>query len=260
MLNIPIIIISVWSFFSCITPSKNEEPPPVRNLHEQVSDTLVWDKPRFSERKKEREQMVIRDIQNYPYGPVTDSRVLDAMKAVPRHKFVPDQYQDYAYVNFPLPIGYGQTISQPLIVAYMTELLNITPGDKILEIGTGSGYQAAVLSELTPYVFTVEIIEKLGLEAIERFRKLGYNTIRVKIGDGYEGWDEYAPYDGIIVTCAPEEIPAPLIRQLKPSGKIVIPIGKANQIQMLMVVEKNKNGNLKKYAQYPVRFVPMIRK
>jgi len=142
----------------------------------------------------------------------------------------------------------------------MTELLEIKAGDKILEIGTGSGYQAAVLSELTPYVFSIEIIEKLGEQAIERFKELGYHTIRVKIGDGYEGWEEYAPFDGIIVTCAPEEIPPPLIRQLKPGGKIVIPLGAEDRVQNLIVVTKDENGNLKKQSQYPVRFVPMTGK
>ena len=142
----------------------------------------------------------------------------------------------------------------------MTELLRVKTGAKILEIGTGSGYQAAVLSELTPFVYSVEIIEKLGLNAIELFDELGYNTIKVKIGDGYEGWAEHAPYDGIIVTCAPENIPEPLTEQLKPGGRIVIPLGRKNQIQNLVVIEKDKKGNLKQKVQYPVRFVPMTGK
>lgn len=204
--------------------------------------------------------MVVNDIQHSYYNPVRDVRVLEAMKAVPRHFFVPREYQSSAYGNYPLAIGMGQTISQPIVVAHMTELLEIEAGDKILEIGTGSGYQAAVLSELTPFVFSIEIIEKLGEQAIERFKKLGYHTIQVKIGDGFEGWEAHAPFDGIIVTCAPEEIPPPLIRQLKPGGKIVIPLGAEDRVQNLVVVTKDENGNLKKKSQYPVRFVPMTGK
>jgi len=227
---------------------------------DSVTDTLKWDRPRFSERRAERERMVDRDIQHSYYNPVKDIRVLDAMKAVPRHLFVPREYQSSAYGNYPLAIGMGQTISQPIIVAHMTELLEIKAGDKILEIGTGSGYQAAVLSELTPFVFSIEIVEKLGELAIERFKELGYHTIRVKIGDGYEGWEEHSPFDGIIVTCAPEEIPPPLIRQLKPGGRIVIPLGAEDRVQNLIVVTKDEHGNLKKKSQYPVRFVPMTGK
>jgi len=260
MIKILIIIIAFWSF-SCYSSDKHEKAASTYSFEQElVSDTLKWDRPRFSERKNERVQMVLKDIQKSRYDPVTDRKVLDAMKAVPRHKFVPSFYQDRAYGNYPLPIGAGQTISQPLIVAHMTELLEIKPGDRILEIGTGSGYQAAVLSELTPYIFSIEIVRELGFNAIELFRQLGYNTIKVKIGDGYEGWDEHAPYDGIIVTCAPEEIPAPLIRQLKPGGRIVIPIGKVDRVQVLVVVEKDKKGNLKQNVQYPVRFVPMTGK
>lgn len=229
-------------------------------LLEQDRDSLKYNKPRFSERSDERNDMVENYIQHSVYNPVSDIRILDAMKAVPRHKFVPSDFQQYAYANTPLLIGQGQTISQPIIVAHMTELLKIKSGDKILEIGTGSGYQAAVLSELTPFVYSVEIIEKLGVQAIELFENLGYNTIKVKIGDGYEGWAKYAPYDGIIVTCAPENIPEPLIDQLKPGGRIVIPLGKKNQIQDLVVIKKDKKGQIKQVSQYPVRFVPMTGK
>ncbi|NOY37879.1 MAG: protein-L-isoaspartate(D-aspartate) O-methyltransferase [Chlorobi bacterium] len=204
--------------------------------------------------------MVRNEIRNAPFSPIKNAEVLKAMEAVPRHLFVPEPYREMAYENHPLPIGYGQTISQPLIVAHMTELLDISPGDKVLEIGTGSGYQAAVLSELTPYVYTIEIIEELGRQAGDLLYKLGYKTIRVKIGDGYEGWAEYAPYDGIIVTCAPENIPEPLISQLKPGGRIIIPVGKADQTQWLTVVEKTINGKVRKKAQYPVIFVPMTGK
>ena len=182
------------------------------------------------------------------------------MAHVPRHEFVPAGLQDEAYLNSPLPIGFGQTISQPFIVAHMTSLLKVKPGDKILEVGTGSGYQAAVLSELTPYVYSIEIIPELGRNTRNKLSQLGYQTIRVKIGDGYEGWPEFAPFDGIIVTCAPEDIPPPLILQLKPGGRIVIPVGVANEVQYMVVAEKGHKGRLKRTRHYPVRFVPMTGK
>jgi protein-L-isoaspartate(D-aspartate) O-methyltransferase len=246
---------------SCSSPNSSPDSSvPSAEPELQKKDTLQWDRPRFNERKAEREVLVRNGIQNYPYQPVKNKKVLDAMRAVPRHLFVPSNAQRLAYGNHPLSIGYGQTISQPFIVAHMTELLNIKPGDKILEIGTGSGYQAAVLSELTPNVYSIEIVEELGKIAKKRLQNLGYKTIKVKIGDGYLGWKEYAPYDGIIVTCAPEDIPQSLIEQLKPGGKIVIPVGGINELQMLVVVEKDKNGNLREKKQYPVRFVPMTGK
>ena len=233
------------------------ETPPVNMMQTDPQD---WHRPRFSEREEERLKMVEVFIQNNTFKPVKNIQVLEAMRAVPRHKFVPVQYQDQAYMNHPLPLSQGQTISQPFIVAHMTELLHISAGDKILEIGTGSGYQAAILSELTPYVYSIEIIEKLGRKAAIKLKELGYETIKLKIGDGYAGWQEYSPYDGIIVTCAPEEIPAPLVNQLKPGGRIVIPVGKAGMTQTLVVIEKDLNGKLKKLVQYPVVFVPMTGK
>lgn len=254
-LIVPILL--CFTLNSTIVRSERQIWP---EIQKRITDTLNWNKPRFEERSEERDYMVYTYIQNSVYNPVTDVHILDAMKAVPRHMFVPKQFQKYAYANTPLLIGHDQTISQPIIVAHMTELLRVKTGAKILEIGTGSGYQAAVLSELTPFVYSVEIIEKLGLNAIELFDELGYNTIKVKIGDGYEGWAEHAPYDGIIVTCAPENIPEPLTEQLKPGGRIVIPLGRKNQIQNLVVIEKDKKGNLKQKVQYPVRFVPMTGK
>lgn len=225
-----------------------------------LQDTLKnWRPPVFSERLGERNQMV-NEISSHFYIPVKDRRVQEAMRHVPRHKFVPKELQSRAYDNSPLPIGYGQTISQPLIVAHMTELLEIEPGDKILEIGTGSGYQAAVLAELTENVYTVEIVPELAVRAVETLSSLGYQSIKTKTGDGYEGWKENAPYDGIIVTCAPEDIPEPLVEQLKPGGVIVIPVGEENQTQMLVVVRKAKNGRIFQEKQFPVRFVPMTGK
>ncbi len=255
-----IVIFVILLFISCKANTRSEQNNDQPVIQTQHNDTLAWNRPRFIERENERLKMVRSDIQHSPYNPVKDIDVVRAMQSVPRHLFIPPKYRSQAYGNHPLPIGHGQTISQPLIVAHMTELLEIQPGHKILEIGTGSGYQAAVLSELTPYVYSIEIVEELGIQAKSLFSELGYNTIRVKIGDGYEGWPEHAPFDGIIVTCAPEEIPEPLIKQLKPGGKIVIPVGKAGRTQMLVVVEKNAKGGLKKKTQYPVVFVPMTGK
>lgn len=203
--------------------------------------------------KKQRQQMVHQQIRARD---VEQQKVINAMKSVPRHKFVPEQYKSISYSDRPLPIGEDQTISQPYIVAYMTEAIDPAADDKILEIGTGSGYQAAVLAELCKTVYTVEIRPVLAREAKQRLRKLGYKNVHVKIGDGYKGWKEHSPYDKIIVTCSPEEIPQPLINQLKEGGKMIIPVGKGYN-QQLYLLEKN-NGDLEKNAVLPVRFVPMV--
>ncbi|MFN3550823.1 MAG: protein-L-isoaspartate(D-aspartate) O-methyltransferase [Endomicrobiia bacterium] len=187
---------------------------------------------------------------------ITDEKVLSAMLKVERHRFVPKEYEKLAYTDEPLPIGFGQTISQPYIVALMTQLLELKGDEKILEIGTGSGYQAAILAELVKEVYTIEIIPQLAQRAEKLLKDLGYKNIFVKIGDGYLGWQEYAPYDGIIVTCAPDHIPQPLIDQLKDGGKIVIPVG--DIYQELVVVEKKGRKIIKKNI-IPVRFVPMKR-
>lgn len=213
--------------------------------------------PAFGERVEEREQMVRSGIQNYPYHPVKDPNVLRAMRRVPRHIFVPEPVRRDAYLNSALPIGYDQTISQPFIVAHMTELLDLHPGDKVLEIGTGSGYQAAVLAELSDHVYTIEIVKPLGERAEALLRELGYDSIHVRIGDGFNGWPEAAPFDRIIVTCAPDDIPGPLIRQLKTGGRMVIPVGEKTGIQYLVEVRKGTNGKLSRRNHYPVRFVPM---
>lgn len=189
---------------------------------------------------------------------VKDKLVLEAMRKVKRHEFVPGKHLDDAYKDHPLPIGYGQTISQPYIVALMTELSDVKPGEKVLEIGTGSGYQAAVLAEITDSVFTIEIVKELGENAKARIAKLGYKNTKVKIADGYYGWKEYAPFDAIIVTAAAEHIPPPLIEQLKDGGKMVIPVGHSYQVQNLMLVEK-KDGKIKSKNIIPVRFVPFTR-
>lgn len=204
--------------------------------------------------QKLRMEMVTRQIEARG---VTDRGVLDAMRAVERDLFVPDSLRRLAYEDYPLPIGNDQTISQPYIVALMTELIRLDKGDKVLEIGTGSGYQAAVLAELADSVFTVEIIPDLGKRAETLLGELGYSNVRVLIGDGFEGWQEHAPYDGIIVTCAPAEIPQPLLDQLAEGGRLVIPVG--TQWQELMLVTKREN-ELSRESIIPVRFVPMTGK
>lgn len=204
--------------------------------------------------KKQRYKMVEEQIVKRG---VSDRRVISALKKVERHKFVPKNLQRYAYDDGPLPIGEGQTISQPYIVALMTELLELKKTDRVLEIGTGSGYQAAILAEICNEVYTIEIIPKLGLQAEALLKELGYKNIKVKIGDGYLGWQEFAPYDKIIITCAPTEIPPPLIEQLKEGGIIVAPLG--DFFQELVVARKIK-GKIHKRSVIPVRFVPMLRK
>jgi protein-L-isoaspartate(D-aspartate) O-methyltransferase len=216
--------------------------------------------PGFSERVEEREQLVRTGIENYPYQPVSDPRVLEAMRRVPRHLFVPAEYRDLAYRNSPLYIGYEQTISQPFIVAHMSELLELKPGHRVLEIGTGSGYQAAVLGELCDHVYTMEIVAPLGRRAAKLLKELGYSQVQVRVGNGYEGWPQAAPFDRIIVTCAPEDIPQALQDQLKPGGLMVIPVGKQYGTQYMVVVTKDTKGRISQKRHYPVRFVPMTGK
>jgi protein-L-isoaspartate(D-aspartate) O-methyltransferase len=206
-----------------------------------------------SEFASERQKMV--DEQLRPRG-VRDERVLTAMKKVPREEFVPENLRAQAYADSALPIGHDQTISQPFIVAFMTEQLRLQPSDRVLEIGTGSGYQVAVLSELVKDVYTIEIIEPLAKEASARLARLDYNNAHVKVGDGFQGWPEVAPFDAIIVTCAPDKVPPPLTQQLKDGGRMIIPVG-AGIDQQLYLLEK-KNGELAQTAILPVRFVPMM--
>lgn len=186
---------------------------------------------------------------------VTNERVLAAMGKVPREEFVPEKLRTRSYTDRPLPIGYDQTISQPFIVAFMTEKLALKSTDRVLEIGTGSGYQAAILGELANDVYTIEIVAPLGKQAEATLARLGYNNVHVKIGDGHEGWPEHAPYDAIIVTCAPDHVPRALAEQVKDGGRIIIPVGGAGA-QELYLLEK-KEGKLRQRAVLPVRFVPM---
>lgn len=187
-------------------------------------------------------------------------RVMAAMTKVPRHEFVPADQKRNAYANRPLPIGMGQTISQPFIVALMTDLMGVKPGDRVLEIGTGSGYQAAVLGELAGAVYTIEIVEPLGREAAERLNRLGYRNVVTKIGDGYQGWAEHAPFDAIMVTAAPRDVPQPLIDQLKPGGRLVVPVGGQGAGQALLVIEKHPDGRITRREVLGVRFVPLTDK
>src|SRR6266705_35421 len=186
---------------------------------------------------------------------INDGRVLAAMAKVPREEFVPPDSRAGSYEDGPLPIGYGQTISQPYIVAFMTEQLRLKPSDRVLEIGTGSGYQAAILAELMSEVYSIEIVEPLAKNAETTLQRLGYQNVHVKIGDGYKGWPEEGPFDAIIVTCAPDRVPQSLVDQLKDGGRMVIPVGD-RFAQELYLLEK-KNGQLKQSATLPVRFVPM---
>lgn len=196
-------------------------------------------------------------VDNYVAPVVSDKRVVEAVRKVPREKFVPQDQVDDAYADYPLPIGEGQTISQPSLVAQMTAALNPKPADKVLEIGTGSGYQAAILGELVDGVYTIERIESLAKSARSTLEELGYDNVYIKIGDGSQGWPENAPYNGIIVTAAAPSIPRPLIDQLREGGRLVIPIGETKIIQELQVGVK-KDGELKIESRVPVRFVPLI--
>jgi len=204
--------------------------------------------------EKKRKAMVLEQIEERG---IKDKRVLEAMEKVPRHKFVPEKYRPFAYGDYPLPIGEGQTISQPYIVALMTECLALEGDERVLEVGTGSGYQAAILSELAKEVYTIEILEPLAKRADELVQKMGYGNVKVKCGDGYLGWEEYAPFDGIIVTCAPDHIPQPLIDQLAEGGRMVIPVGETHFPQVLKLIEK-REGKVVVQNIVPVQFVPMI--
>ncbi|MBC7254529.1 MAG: protein-L-isoaspartate(D-aspartate) O-methyltransferase [Chloroflexi bacterium] len=217
---------------------------PQRFATPALEDDAYWRELRL---KMVREQIASSGIQN--------PRVLAAMEAVPRHAFVPPEWLSQAYDDHPLPIGYGQTISQPYVVALMTELLDIQPGDKVLEIGTGSGYQAAILAQLTDRVYTIEIVEPLCLQAAERLKN---SNVHVRCADGYYGWEEYAPYDGIIVTCAPDHIPQPLVNQLADGGRMVIPVGPPGSYQTLWLIQRKGQEIISERIGYAL-FVPLLR-
>ena len=202
----------------------------------------------------ERERMVREQIARSSHSNISD-RVLAVMSRVPRHEFVPEDLRNHAHDAIPLPIGYDQTISQPFVVAFMTDKLELKPTDRVLETGTGSGYQAAILAELVAEVYTIEIIEPLARRAETDLKRLSYSNVHVRTGDGYQGWPEAAPFDAIIVTCAPERIPQPLIDQLKDGGRMIVPVGEGG-VQNLVLLRK-QSGKLEQHAVLPVRFVPM---
>src|SRR5712672_708637 len=210
--------------------------------------------PTVAEFATHRQRMVEQQLK---LRGIKDERVLSAMAKVPREEFVPPESRAASYEDGPLPLGYAQTISQPYIVAFMTEQLRPKSSDRVLEIGSGSGYQAAILGELVAEVYTIEIVEPLAKSAEATLHRLGYNNVHIKVGDGYKGWPEEAPFDAIIVTCAPEKVPQPLVDQLKDGGRMVIPVGE-RFAQQLYLLEK-KNGQLKESVTLPVRFVPMLR-
>lgn len=251
LIDIPIlyaVLCLILSVFSCLfMPSSS-----------QLFASSMED--HYMQKRQQMMQLIAQDVREtsrYLDTEALDNRVLDVIGRVPRHEFVTPNTLQQAYYNTPLPIGYGQTISQPYIVAIMTDLLKLSETDKVLEIGTGSGYQAAVLSELVQQVYSIEIIEPLGKLADQRLKQLGYKNITTKIADGYYGWKEYAPFDAIIVTAAGSHIPHPLIEQLKPGGKMIIPVGSNFMTQQLLLISKTSNGKLQTRQILPVRFVPL---
>ncbi|MGE5393133.1 MAG: protein-L-isoaspartate(D-aspartate) O-methyltransferase [Candidatus Saccharibacteria bacterium] len=245
-----VLLLVILIVVSCTSASRN----PSADQNNKPSDTLrpvqqdnapVW--------KKEAIQMV--DNQLVPRG-IYDQRILKAMKNTPRHLFVPKSYRSFAYDDRPVPIGKEQTISQPYIVAKMTELLELKGSEKVLEIGTGSGYQAAILSQLADTIYSIELIKLLEERAARLLKDQGYHNVMVKCDDGYKGWKEHAPFDAIIITAAPEVIPQTLVEQLKVNGRMVVPVGKTYQ-QLILITKTNKG--IKKKNIFPVRFVPMVK-
>lgn len=249
--KLQLILLLVFIWFALFYPYSKIFGAASRFPTSTLTDSEKAEELRYA---KLRESMVVNQIEARG---VKDKRALAAMRKVERHKFVPKQLRYSAYTDGPLPIGEGQTISQPYIVALMTELAGLKGDEKVLEIGTGSGYQAAVLAELCAHVYTIEILEPLATRAKALLEDLGYTNITVKCGDGFLGWKEFAPFDAIIVTCAPQEVPLPLIEQLKDGGRLIIPVG--TLYQELKLIEK-KNGKLITKNIIPVSFVPMLRK
>ncbi len=229
------------------------------NTNPIIGDRSTASTQTMSERQQDRTRMVETQLKGFGRTTIIDNAVLAAMLNVPRHLFVPESLKRQAYEDSPLPIGHGQTISQPYIVALMTQALELKPGMKVLEIGTGSGYQAAILAEITPHVFTIEIIRPLYESAKDRLQNLGYTTVNVGLGDGYYGMKDAAPFDRIIVTCAALHVPPPLFEQLRPGGIMVIPVGGSFETQRLLLITKDEEGRRTSKTLELVRFVPLIR-
>lgn len=251
-----VVVGILFLMVACSAP--DAEPPYQSAADRENTSTLMNGRLEYQEL---RERMVVEQIERPADGrpPVRDRRVLEAMRRVARHLFVPEAACDFAYQDRPLPIGYGQTISQPYIVAFMTEVLHLDPRHKVLEVGTGSGYQAAVLAELVKQVFSIEIVEPLAVTAAETLAGLNYANVTVHAGDGYNGWPEHAPFDRIIVTAAPDHVPDPLIEQLETGGRLVVPVGRPGWTQRLLVVVKQPDGEITKNEVMAVGFVPLIR-
>ena len=239
-------------------PSFDPNQPPDREMEDPYDKKVLRPThrhPAFAERIEERARMVNWQIETGKG--IKDPNILSAMRTVPRHAFVRSTEQRSAYNDNALPLDYDQTISQPYIVAFMTDTLKLTRSSKVLEIGTGSGYQAAVCAEMAQQVYTIEIVEELAKSAKDRLKELGYRNVFVKAGDGYFGWPEQAPFDAIIGTAAAGRIPEPLIEQLKPGGRMILPYGSSGSLQNLILITKDKDGNIQKKNVMPVRFVPM---
>ena len=248
------------SFFrialNCLAVLAGALIPATADMQAQAADLYEPQRKRMAEEIA----ALVRETRSETGRMALSERVMAAMAKVPRHEFVPEGERQYAYANRPLPIGLAQTISQPYIVALMTDLMEVKPGDRVLEIGTGSGYQAAVLSELAGTVYTVEIVEPLAREAQERLKRLGYGNVTARTGDGYQGWPEHAPFDSIMVTAAPREVPQPLIDQLRPGGRLVVPVGGQAIGQSLLLIEKRPDGKISRRNVLAVRFVPLTDK
>jgi protein-L-isoaspartate(D-aspartate) O-methyltransferase len=244
LISLFLAVLFLWTFYASL-------PEPVFSMGREPEEP---DKSAEDEYARARTFMVTKDIKGRG---ITDKRVLEVMGSIPRHLFVRGRLRSKAYADHPLPIGGGQTISQPYVVALMTELLRLKPGDRALEIGTGSGYQAAVLAEITDEVYTIEIREGLALKARDRLKRLGYDRVKVKHADGYFGWEEHAPFDAIIVTAAANHIPPPLLKQLKEGGRLIVPLGSTTYYQTLTLVTKVK-GEFEVNQISGVRFVPMM--
>jgi len=257
------LLLTVWSFLTlssmetfCFAAEGSEANKSDSEPNEAPKEIPRPDHshPAFGQRTREREALVSRYIAAQG---IRNQQVIDAMKTVPRHSFVPKRDAMVAYADRPLYIGYGQTISQPYIVAYMTDALQLDPNDVVLEVGTGSGYQAAVCAEIAKSVYSIEIIDQLAQSAQKRLEELGYHNVFVKSGDGYYGWPEHGPFDAVIVTCAAGLVPPPLIRQLKPGGKMIIPLSSPFGLQNLVLLTKDEQEKVTSRQVLPVRFVPM---